>query len=517
MSEVRKALGLLFEKAACAVFPDATTVIHDGGDRDIIIEISGARTLKREEADRILSAVRGGLKKQGLFEAGLILRTLSGIHQDVKEKGMVSRLHLCYSDTQEALDAFLEQQRKAEKGDHRTIGRELDLWTFSDLVGAGLPLFTPKGTAIRDALMGALAEISSEYGMEPVSIPHIAKRDLYDISGHSEKFGDELITVVGHYDEFVMKPVNCPHHTQIYSSRPRTYRDLPVRYMESTMQYRDEQPGELMGLARVRAITVDDGHIFCRISQIQQEVTNIAAIIEKFYTRLGLWGNHWVSLSVRDPKTPDAYIGEDVDWDRAEEMLKGVSDTLGLNAKRCEGEAALYGPKIDYQFTDSLGREWQLATAQIDFAMPKRFGLSYINEKGEKETPVMIHRAILGSYERFLSVLLEHFSGWLPCWLAPTQVVVVPIGERHVEKGRDVHRALTTHRIRAEFLDIDATLGKKVVRAKSLRAPFMVVIGDKEAADGIMRLQETNTDVVACEGNVNTLITTLRSCIEDKI
>jgi threonyl-tRNA synthetase len=386
--------------------------------------------------------------------------------------------------TQPELDVYLEQQEAAKERDHRRLGKRLDLFTFSDLVGSGLPLFTPRGTVLRTELQNSLLGISRKYGMQPVTIPHIAKLDLYEKSGHAEKFGDELLKVESKYGDFVMKPVNCPHHTQIYASQSRSYRDLPLRYMESTMQYRDEKPGEIGGLTRVRAITVDDGHIFCRVDQIKEEAANIAKVIEEFYRGLGLFGDHWVSLSVRDPKTPDAYIGERKDWDAAEKMLQELSGELKLGAKRMEGEAALYGPKLDYMFKDALGNERQLATIQIDFAMPPRFSLTYVDEKGKEQPPVIIHRAILGSYERFLAILIEHFAGAFPLWLAPEQVRVLSISGKQAAYARSVATELREAGLRVEVDDDAETIGKKIRNAETMKVPYMLVVGDKEKQAG---------------------------------
>jgi threonyl-tRNA synthetase len=386
--------------------------------------------------------------------------------------------------TQAELDAYLERQEKAKQRDHRKLGKELDLFTFSELVGSGLPLFTPRGTVLRTALQDSLLEISKKYGMQPVTIPHIAKLDLYEKSGHAEKFSAELLKVQSKYGEFVMKPVNCPHHTQIYASRPRSYRDLPLRYMESTMQYRDEKPGEIGGLTRVRAITVDDGHVFCRVDQIKAEATNIAKVIEEFYGNLGMFGDHWVSLSVRDPGTPDAYIGDAKDWDAAEVMLQELSEELKLDAKRMEGEAALYGPKLDYMFKDALGNERQLATIQIDFAMPPRFGLTYVGQDGLEKPPVIIHRAILGSYERFLAILIEHFAGAFPLWLAPEQVRVLPISGKQAAYAHSVAEELRAAGLRVEVDDEAETIGKKIRNAETMKIPYMLVVGDKEKQAG---------------------------------
>ncbi len=408
---------------------------------------------------------------------------------DEKNK-MLTRIYGAAFETKKNLEEYLNQLEEAKKRDHRKLGRELDLFTFSELVGSGLPLFTPKGTIIRNALQNALIEISKKYGMQQVQIPHIAKKALYETSGHAAKFGDELIQVKSHYDDFVMKPVNCPHHTQIYASKPRSYRDLPVRYMESTAQYRDEKPGEIGGLTRVRAITVDDGHIFCMPDQILDEGRNIAKIIEEFYSGLGLFGEHWVSLSVRDPEKHDAYIGDDNDWEKAESMLEQLSSELNLDAKRIEGEAAIYGPKLDYVFKDSLGRQWQLATIQIDFAMPKRFGLVYTDSDGKEKTPVMIHRAILGSYERFMAILIEHFAGAFPLWLSPVHIAVLPIAQAHNEYAHEITEKLTAAGIRAETHDENETLGRKIRGVREQKVPYFVVLGDTEVKDKTVTLEK---------------------------
>jgi len=422
---------------------------------------------------------------------GLTLDRIAGAYwkSDESRKQLQRISGLLFANKKE-LKQYLARREEAKKRDHRVLGKELDLFSFSDMVGSGLPLWSPKGTALRTQLQNRLTDISAKYDMLPVTIPHIGKRILYETSGHAQKFGDELITVQSHYDTFCLKPVNCPHHTQIYASRPRSYRDLPLRYMESTMQYRDEKPGEIGGLTRVRSITCDDGHIFCRVDQIEEEAKRIAKIIEEFYTSLGLFGNHWVSLSVRDPETPDAYVGEPADWDKAESMLEKISGDLDLGAKRVEGEAAIYGPKLDYMFRDSLGREWQLATIQIDFAMPKRFQLTYIGQNGEKETPVMIHRAILGSYERFLAILIEHYAGAFPMWLAPVQVAVLPVSEKFADYAREVLEKLKAAGIRVELHDEDESLGKRIREQEKQKVPAMLILGEKEQNAGTVTVRQ---------------------------
>lgn len=367
--------------------------------------------------------------------------------------------------------------------DHRRLGKALDLFTFSDLVGPGLPLYTPRGTAIIEALGDYLRELARQHSMQSVSIPHLAKMELYEKSGHAGKFSEELFHVESHYrQEFILKPVNCPHHTQIYASQPRSYRDLPIRYVEQTMQYRDEKPGSIGGLRRVRGFTVDDGHTFCRPEQIEAEASVIIEIIKSFYESLGLWGKHWVSLSVRDSENLDNYLGDSEDWDIAERMLEEAANNHNLNAKRIEGEAAIYGPKLDFMFEDDLGRETQLATIQLDFAMPKRFGLEYTDEKDRPQTPVMIHRAILGSFERFIMMLLESTNGFLPNWLSPEQLRIIQVNDTEEVKkyAEDLLESANRSGVRA-YLDASAEgVGKKIRNAEKMRIPYMVVIGDRE-------------------------------------
>lgn len=416
------------------------------------------------------------------------LMRISGAYWRGKEGNpQMQRVYGVGFSTEKELRQHLTMLEEAKKRDHRKLGQELDLFTFSDLVGPGLPLYTPRGTVLIEELKNALRQISKDHDMQLVSIPHLAKLDLYKTSGHADKFSGELFHVQSHYDqEFILKPVNCPHHTQIYAARPRSYRELPLRYIEQTMQYRDEKPGQIGGLQRTRGFTVDDGHTFCRVDQIEQEAMVLVDVIKQFYESLGLWGNHWVSLSVRDPKKPDGYIGDPADWDRAEAMLAKVADGFHLDAKRMEGEAAIYGPKIDFMFKDALGRETQLATVQLDFAMPKRFNLTYTDEQGAEQHPVMIHRAILGSFERFIMLLIEHFAGRFPVWLAPEQIRVITVNQEDAtvdfaEKIREQAKELN---IRIHVDNDNESVGKKIRSAELMKVPYSVVIGQKEIETG---------------------------------
>jgi threonyl-tRNA synthetase len=415
---------------------------------------------------------------------GLKLLSLAGAYwRGDEKKPQLTRIYGTAFGSEAELSGYLEMLEEAKRRDHRKLGAELDLFTFSELVGAGLPLFTPKGTLIRELIVDKIQTLQKEYGYERVTIPHITKKELYEVSGHWDKFKDDLFHVKGASEtEFVMKPMNCPHHTQIYASRPRSYKELPVRFMETTMVYRDEQAGELLGLARVRSITQDDGHVFCTIDQVQEEARNIVRVIKSFYTDLGLLkeGNYWVSLSVRDGQDATKYLGEPSLWDQAEQMLEEVAKLEELDYRRVEGEAAFYGPKLDFMFKDSLGRERQLGTVQADFVMPERFGLKYTDKDGSDKVPVMLHRAVAGSLERFMAIILEHFAGALPFWLSPVQVKILPISDKHQDYGLAVAKQLENAGIRAELDFSNESIGKKIRGAQTLKIPYMLVVGDKE-------------------------------------
>ncbi|HLM84276.1 MAG TPA: threonine--tRNA ligase [Candidatus Bathyarchaeia archaeon] len=410
------------------------------------------------------------------------LTKISGAYWKGDEKNkMLQRIYGVAFATDKELRQYLAMMAEAEKRDHRKIGKGLDLFCFSDLVGPGLPLFSPKGTIIIDELQKHVESVCRIYGFEKVSTPHLAKIDLFEKSGHKQKFGEELFHVSSHHkQDYVLKPVQCPHQTQIYASKIRSYRDLPIRYMESNKQFRDEKPGEISGLSRVIAITVEDGHSFCRIDQVKDELKGMVKIIRDFYKSLGLWNNHWVSLSVRDYAHPEKYIGDKKDWDLCEKMLQEVSDEMKLDAKKQEGEAALYGPKLDFMFRDAMGKEIQIPTVQVDFATPKRFDLTYIDKDGKEKNPVMVHRAILGSYERFLVLLIEHFAGAFPLWLSPVQVEVIPVSEKFEKYGKEILNKLKENNIRVAMKEADESLGKRIRTAQNQKVNYMLVVGEKE-------------------------------------
>ena len=443
------------------------------------------------------------------------LLRISGVYLDGdSSKEMIVRIvGKGFSSIEEVrkYEAFLED---AKERDHRKIGQELDLFCFSDYVGPGLPLYSPRGCIVKDELQREIERVCRKYGFQKVSCPSLADISLFETSGHAMKFNDELFRVKspkGH--SFVLKPVQCPHHTQIYASKLRSYKDLPIRYMESDKQYRAELQGAVGGLSRVYAITVEDGHSFCRVDQVKEEVMNMCNLIRDFYSRMGLWDNHWVSLSVRDYEHPEKYIGSKEDWDKCEEMLKEVSDELELDAVRCEGEAALYGPKLDFMFKDALGREIQIPTVQLDFATPKRFGLFYIDENGEKQVPVMVHRAVLGSYERFLVLLLEQFKGVLPIWLSPVQVNIIPVNVKyHDEYCRKLRDLLLDEDIRVEYDDSKENMGKKIRNSNVMKNPISVIIGDNERDNNLVSFRRLGS-----EENISLPIDEFIKFIKDEI
>ncbi len=386
----------------------------------------------------------------------------------------------------------MSDSNEMDKNDHRVIGKELDLFTFSDLVGSGLPMWTPKGTVLRDELDKFVWQLREKYGYAKVTIPHITKKELYEVSGHWDKFSDELFKITSREGkEYAMKPMNCPHHTQIFARKPHSYREMPQRYAETTMVYRDEQSGELGGLTRVLSITQDDAHVFCRHSQVKDECLKIWDIVDTFYKTFGF--SLKVRLSFRDLKEPQKYLGTAEIWDKAERELRIIAEERKEKYKtdyfEGPGEAALYGPKLDFMAKNSAGREWQVATIQLDMNMPERFDLTCVNEKGQKERIVMIHAAITGSLERCAAVLIEHYEGNFPLWLSPVQVKVIPVRENHNEMSKGLFDILKENGIRAELDDDDENLGTKVRQAKNQKIPYWVVIGDKEVESSKLTLE----------------------------
>lgn len=425
------------------------------------------------------------------IEAFKLTRVAGAYWRGDEKREMLTRLYGVAFSSQEELDEYLKRQEEAKTRDHRKLGKELDLFTFSDLVGAGLPLFTPRGTLLRDLLANYSLSLRQRAGFSRVWTPHITKVDLYKTSGHYAKFGDELFMVHSQVngEEFAMKPMNCPHHTQIFASRPRTYKEMPVRYMEPTTDYRDEKTGELGGLSRVRSLTQDDSHVFCRSSQIKEEIQNLVAIVREFYGEMGM--SLRARLSYRNEE--DKYLGDAKLWKMAQEQIKQAAIDNGLDFFEAEGEAAFYGPKIDFMASDAIGREHQVATVQLDFVQPERFGLEFVNEKGEKERPVMIHHATLGSIERFMSVLIEHTAGWFPFWLAPEQVRILTVNDQVSDYVSEISKKLSEvvlekplafNKLRFMVDNSDESLGKKIRRATEMKIPCVLIVGPKDAEAG---------------------------------
>ncbi len=393
---------------------------------------------------------------------------------------MLTRIYGLAFDTKEELDAYKAQREEAKRRDHRKIAREQNLLVFSDLVGSGMPMFTPKGNVIRSEIIRYSRELNAELGFGEVHTPNVNKGELFKISGHYDKYKEDMLTVKSQYvdDEMFLKPMNCPQHTQIYASAPRSYRDLPVRFSDFAVLYRDERPGEISGLTRLRSFSQDDGHIFCREDQIESELTNVLSAIQKALTTYRI--DYWVRLSLRDPAKKEKYIGDDAVWERSEAVMRKLLTEKGITHREAEGEAAFYGPKMDIMAVDAIGREWQISTIQLDMNMPGRFGLEYTAEDGSKKTPVMIHRALVGSPDRFMGVLIEHYGGAFPLWLAPVQVKVLPVSEKHNAYAAEAAAALRAAALRVELDDSSEKLGKKIRNAKLEKIPYLLVVGDKE-------------------------------------
>ncbi len=434
-------------------------------------------------------------------------------HGDEKQK-MLTRIYGFAFSEEKDLFEYETMLKEAERRDHKKLGVELDLFAFSDLVGSGLPLWTPKGTLLRMLLDDFVWKLRSAYGYEKVEIPHITKKELYEKSGHWQKFSEELFRITtreGHF--FAMKPMNCPHHTQIYARKKWSYRELPQRYANTTMCYRDEQSGELSGLSRVRSFAQDDAHVFCRMSDAKEEFLKIWDIIHSFYGVFGF--NLRIRVSTHDPKHPEKYLGDKKKWANAESILMDIVKEKHADTFKGVGEAAFYGPKLDFMAKDSIGREWQVATIQLDMNMPERFDLSCINEEGKPERIVMIHAAIMGSIERFISILIEHYAGAFPVWLSPVQVVILPVSDKFSSYGNSTANALKNAGIRVELGEANETLGKRIREAEMMKIPYIIVVGEKEEqakSVSVRRRGKKETETLDLE----TFITDIQKNISEK-
>ncbi len=435
-------------------------------------------------------------KEVGAFK---LLRVAGAYWRGNEKNPQMQRLYGVAFASKEELEAYLEKLEQARQRDHRKLGKELDLYTVSPLVGVGLPLFTPRGTILRDIMAQYSNQLRQARGFMKVWTPHITKKELYETSGHWAKFGEELFLVASQEtsDKMALKPMNCPHHTQIFASRPRSYREMPIRFLETTTDYRDEKTGELGGLNRVRSLTQDDSHVFCRNDQIEAEINGLLASARELYSTIGM--KLRVRLSYRDES--DGYLGDIALWESAQSQLKAAVIKNELEYFEEKGEAAFYGPKIDFMATDAIGREHQVATVQLDFVQPGRFGLEYIDEQGSVQQPVMIHCALLGSIERFLSVFIEHTGGWFPVWAAPEQVRILTINDAVLDYVEEIESILRDtvlmspvkyNELRFTRDDRNESLGKKIREATSLKIPVQLIIGpkDKESREVSVRTQK---------------------------
>ncbi len=447
-------------------------------------------------------------------DAFALTHTAGAYWRGNEKNKMLTRIYGLAFTTKEELDAYIVMQEEAKKRDHRKLGKELELFTLIDEVGAGLPLFYPKGAILRRLIEGYITEEQEKRGYLPIWIPHITKGKLYEISGHLDKY-DAMYSPMKVDDvDYYLKPMNCPHFMMLYKSLPHSYRELPLRYTSTTTNYRYEKSGELSGLTRVRSLTQDDCHVFCESDQIETEISTMAEMIGETYKAFG-FKDFWVRISLRDSKNKGKYLGDDAVWEKAENALRSVIGNTGWNYKEAENEAAFYGPKLDFMFKDVLGREWQLSTIQLDFNLPKKFDLEYTDKEGKKSQPVVIHRAILGSTERFLGILIEHYGGAFPLWLSPVQVVVIPIGEKQEEYAQNINRLLKEAGIRTELDSTNETLGKKIRNAKTSKTPYFLVIGDKEMESNTATLESRDAGQVGAF-SVDEIIQKLQKEIKEK-
>jgi threonyl-tRNA synthetase len=422
------------------------------------------------------------IDRTGEVKAFKLLSVAGAYWRGDEKNEMLTRVYGTTFPSKEELDQYLVNLEEARKRDHRKLVKELDLIVFSDLVGAGLPLYTPRGSILRNAVYNYSRELNRKIGYSEVNTPNFNRAELFKVSGHYDKYKDDMFKVVSQYsdEEMYYKPMNCPQHTQLFASQLRSYRDLPYRVADFSNLGRDERPGELHGIMRSRIFTQDDGHAFVREDQIGDEFKNVLTAITEALQTYGM--KYWVRLSLRDPNKPEKYLGTDEIWNKAESTLKNILKDLNYEYKEALGEAAIYGPKMDFMAVDSIGREWQISTIQIDMNMPGRFGLKYIDENGKEQTPIMIHRAIVGS-ERFIGIIIEHFGGAFPAWLSPEQVRIVPISQDNFEYAQKLREELYDAGVHVTVDISDERLGNKIRKAQEWKVPYMLIVGKQEAAD----------------------------------
>ncbi len=474
---------------------EALKYYTEKGDEYKIDLISGLEdgTITFYEQGNFTDLCRGPhLPNTGYIKAVKIMSIAGAYWKGDEKNKQLTRLYGISFPKQKMLNEYLVLLEEAKKRDHRKIGKELELFTFSQKVGSGLPLWLPKGAQLRERLEQFLKKVQLKYGYLPVITPHIGLKDLWVTSGHYAKYGADSfqpIQTPAEGEEFLLKPMNCPHHCEIYNSKPHSYRDLPIRYAEFGTVYRYEQSGELHGLTRVRGFTQDDAHIFCRPDQLKEEFLKVIDIVLYIFKTLD-FENFKTQISLRDPNNSDKYIGSDENWEKAENAIIEATREKGLETVVEYGEAAFYGPKLDFMVKDALGRSWQLGTIQVDYNLPERFDLSYIGSDDKKHRPVMIHRAPFGSMERFVAVLIEHTAGKFPLWLTSEQAIILPISEKFNEYAKKVLNLLNNYDIRALIDDRNEKIGKKIRESELKRIPFMLIVGENEANEGTVSVRK---------------------------
>ena len=432
------------------------------------------------------------LVSTGLIKAVKITSVAGAFWRGDAEREQMTRVYGISFPKKKMLDEYLVMLEEAKKRDHRKIGKEMELFMFSDRVGKGLPIWLPKGTELRLRLQDMLRKIQKNFGYQEVITPHIGGKNLYVTSGHYAHYSKDAfrpITTPEEGEEYMLKPMNCPHHCEIFASKPRSYRDLPLRIAEFGTVYRYEKSGELHGLTRVRSFTQDDAHIFCRPDQVKGEFLRVMDIIQAVFT-IFKFENVEAQISLRDPKNTTKYIGSDEAWEESEQAIIDACKEKGLEAKIELGEAAFYGPKLDFMVKDAIGRRWQLGTIQVDYNLPQRFHLEYTAEDNSKQTPVMVHRAPFGSMERFTAVLIEHTAGHFPLWLTPDQVSILPISEKFNDYAVEVQQYFDSVGVRANVDDRNEKIGRKIRDNELKRVPYMVIVGEKEAAEGLVSMRQ---------------------------
>ena len=474
---------------------DAINYFHAKGDEyklDLLESLTDGQITFYEQGN-FTDLCRGPHIPNTGFVKAVKLMSVAGAYWRGNEKNkQLTRIYAVTFPKLSELTAYLELLEEAKKRDHRKLGKELELFAFSEKVGMGLPLWLPKGAMLRERLTQFLQKAQIKAGYEPVITPHIGHKNLYVTSGHYEKYGADSfqpIKTPQEGEEFFLKPMNCPHHCEIYKTKPRSYKDLPVRYAEFGTVYRYEQSGELHGLTRVRGFTQDDAHLFCRPDQVKEEFKKVIDLVLYVFGALG-FENYTAQISLRDPENKTKYIGSDENWQLAEQSIIEAAAEKGLKTVVELGEAAFYGPKLDFMVKDAIGRKWQLGTIQVDYNLPERFELEYTGSDNQKHRPVMIHRAPFGSLERFVAVLIEHCAGNFPLWLSPDQYIILPISEKYADYAKNISNSLNNYDIRGLIDNRDEKIGKKIRDAEVKKIPFMLIVGEKESEDGLVSVRK---------------------------